>query len=115
MPNEDAHPNAWLAAEAAEAAGAQGRFWEMHDRLFAEQEDLGLDRVIDEAQALGLDLDRFVDDLQEHVHAEHLRLDAASAEASGVAGTPTFFVGDRRHSGPWDADTLTKALEAQRS
>ncbi len=102
-----------LAAEAAEAAGAQGRFWEMHDRLFAHQDDLGLDRAIDEPQALGLDLDRFVDDLQERVHAEHVRLDAASAEASGVHGTPAFFVGDRRHEGPWDAETLGRALEAQ--
>ena len=115
VPNEEVHPAAWLAAEAAEAAGAQGRFWEMHDRLFAAQDDLGIDRVIDEAQALRLDLDRFVDDLQEHVHAEHIRQDAASAEGSGVDGSPTFFVGDRRHAGPWDARTLTAALEAERT
>jgi predicted DsbA family dithiol-disulfide isomerase len=74
-----------------------------------------MDKVIDLAQALRLDLDRFVDDLQERVHAEHVRLDVASAEASGARGTPTFFIGDRRHSGPWDAETLAGALEADRT
>jgi Na+/H+ antiporter NhaA len=114
VPNDQRHPNAQMAAEAAEAASAQGRFWEMHDRLFAAQDDLGWDRVIDEAQALGLDLDRFIDDLQEHVHAEHVHLDGRSAVASGVRGTPAFFVGDRRHEGAWDAEALARALEASR-
>ena len=111
LPLEDRHPGARLAAEAAEAASGQGRFWEMHDRLFAHRGELDLDAVIDDAQALGLDLDRFVDDLQEGVHAEHVRLDVESAARSDVRGTPTFFVGDRRHEGPWDADTLATALE----
>jgi Na+/H+ antiporter NhaA len=115
VPNTERHAHAQLAAEAAEAASGQGRFWEMHDRLFDHQDHLDWDRVIDEAQALGLDLDRFVDDLQERVHAEHVRLDAASAEASGVRGTPAFFVGGRRHEGPWDAETLAAALEATRT
>jgi Na+/H+ antiporter NhaA len=116
LPLEDKHPDAAQAAEAAEAASAQGRFWEFHDRLFARgDDDVGLNAVIDEAQALGLDLDRFVDDLQEGVHNEHVRQDVESAGASGVRGTPTFFVGDRRHEGPWDADTLAAALEAQAS
>ena len=114
VPNLEVHPHAQLAAEAAEAAGAQGRFWEMHDRLFDRRDEIDLDLVIDEAQALGLDLDRFVDDIQEQVHAEHVRLDAASALASGVHGTPAFFVGDRRHEGSWDAQTLGRALDAGR-
>jgi Na+/H+ antiporter NhaA len=114
VPNPERHPNAELAAQAAEAASAQGRFWEMHERLFDRQDDLGFDRFIDEAQDLGLDLDRFVDDLQEEVHAEHVRVDADSAAASGVDGTPTFFVGDRRHEGAWDAEALARALEATR-
>jgi NhaA family Na+:H+ antiporter len=115
LPLEDKHPNARLAAEAAEAASAQGRFWEMHDRLFARQDDLGLDTVIDAAQALDLDLDRFVDDLQQGVHLEHIRLDVQSAERSGVRGTPTFFVGGRCHEGAWEAEALGAALEAQRT
>ncbi|CAA9516152.1 MAG: Na+/H+ antiporter NhaA type [uncultured Solirubrobacteraceae bacterium] len=112
LPVADKHPNAQLAAEAAEAASAQGRFWEMHDRLFDRQDDLNWDVVVDEAQALGLDLDHFIDDLQERVHEEHVRVDVESAHASSVRGTPTFFVGDRRHSGPWDAGSLAAALEA---
>ena len=114
VPNPGRHQYAELAAQAAEAASAQGRFWEMHEALFDHQDELSLDRVIDLAQELELDLDRFVDDLQEGVHAEHVRLDAASADASGVRGTPTFFVGERRHHGPWDADTLARALAASR-
>jgi Na+/H+ antiporter NhaA len=114
VPNPGRHENAELAAQAAEAAGAQGRFWEMHEALFDHQDALSFDRIIDLAQELGLDLDRFIDDLQEQVHAEHVRLDAASADASGVRGTPTFFVGEQRHHGPWDADTLARALVAAR-
>jgi Na+/H+ antiporter NhaA len=114
VPNPGRHEHAELAAQAAEAASAQGRFWEMHDLLFEHQDALSLDRIIDLAQTLELDLDRFVDDLQEGVHAEHVRLDAASADASGVRGTPAFFVADRRHHGPWDADTLARALVASR-
>jgi Na+:H+ antiporter, NhaA family len=110
LPIAARHPNAPLAAEAAEAAGAQGRFWEMHDRLFAHQDELHLDTVIDLAQQLDLDLDRFIDDLQEGVHRAHVELDVESAAASGVRGTPAFFVGDRRHQGPWDASALAEAL-----
>jgi len=115
VPNTGRHPQAELAAQAAEAASAQGRFWEMHDALYENQDSLDLDRIIDLAQGLGLDLDRFIDDLQEGVHAEHVRLDVASADASGVRGTPTFFVGDRRHRGPWDAETLARALVESRA
>jgi len=115
VPNPGRHPNAELAAQAAEAASAQGRFWEMHEALFDHQDALDFDRIIDLAQGLGLDLNRFIDDLQEGVHAEHVRLDAASADASGVHGTPTFFVGDRRHRGPWDAETLARALVDSRA
>jgi len=115
LPNEEAHPSARLAAEAAEAASGQGLFWELHDRLFARQDELGWDVVIDEAQALGIDLDRFIDDLQERVHRSHVDLDVESAEAGGARGTPTFFVGDRRHEGPWDAETLGRALERVRA
>jgi Na+/H+ antiporter NhaA len=115
VPNPGRHEHAQLAAEAAEAASAQGRFWEMHDALFDHQDHLNVDRIIDLAQGLRLDLDRFIDDLQEHAHAEHVKLDAASAEAGGVKSTPAFFVGDRRHSGPWDAETLAEALAAARA
>jgi len=113
LPLRDTHPHAQLAAEAVEAAGAQGRFWEMHDRLFADQDRLELDDLLGHAQALGLDVERFAEALTQGTYAAHIDVDIASAERSGVEGTPTFFVGDRRHSGPYDADSLARALRAQ--
>ena len=110
LPLVDIHPHSQVAAEAAEAAGAQGRFWEMHDRLFAHQDALEPADLLAHAEALGLDLDRFADDLELGVHAERVREDVASAEASGVTGTPTFFVGGRRVRGAYDAETLARLL-----
>jgi NhaA family Na+:H+ antiporter len=112
VPLLDVHPRAELAAEAAEAAAAQGRFWEMHDRLFAHQDRLAVVDLLDHAAAIGLDVQRFSRDLGDARHARHVRDDAVSAEASGVTGTPTFFVGGRRHQGPFDADTLAAELLA---
>ncbi|GAA1477588.1 hypothetical protein GCM10009623_20340 [Nocardioides aestuarii] len=109
-PLVDVHPHAQLAAEAAEAAGAQGRFWEMHDRLFAHQDALSGADLLDHAAALGLDVSRFTRDLGSGRFRRHVEHDLESAGASGVAGTPTFFVNGRRHSGPTDATTLARAL-----
>jgi Na+:H+ antiporter, NhaA family len=111
-PLVDVHPHAQLAAEAAEAAGAQGRYWEMYDRLFAHQDRLGTTDLLDHAEALGLDVERFARDLGTGRYARHVEHDVESAEASGVTGTPTFFVGGRRHTGPFDAGTLATALLA---
>ncbi|MEX2195416.1 MAG: Na+/H+ antiporter NhaA [Thermoleophilaceae bacterium] len=113
LPLTDVHPHAEMAAEAAEAAAAQGRFWDMHDRLFS-QDALEADDIVGYAAELGLDLDSFAEDVRGGVHRERVREDAASAEASGATGTPTFFVGDRRVIGPWDAATLAAALERGR-
>jgi Na+/H+ antiporter NhaA len=110
LPLVDIHPHSQMAAEAAEAAGAQGRFWEMHDRLFAHQDALEPEDLLAHAEAIGLDLDRFTSDLALGVHAERVREDVASAEASGVTGTPTFFVGGRRVRGAYDAETLARLL-----
>jgi Na+/H+ antiporter NhaA len=115
LPLPDVHPHAELAAAAAEAAGAQGRFWEMHDLLFAHQDQLELEDLAGYAGDLGLDLERFLRELDEQQHAPRVRRDVAGAEASGARGTPTFFVGDRRHIGPYDAETLIVELEARRS
>jgi len=114
LPLRDVHPAAQLAAEAAEAAGAQGRFWEMHDRMFSHQERLQLDDLLGDAQAIGLDVERFAEDLRDGVHAAAVQADVESAERSGVRGTPTFFIGEERHSGPYDAATLAERLEASR-
>ncbi|UMG93810.1 Na+/H+ antiporter NhaA [Nocardioides sp. TF02-7] len=105
------HPHSELAGVAAEAAGRQGRYWEMHGLLFRNQDRLELDDLVAHAAELGLDVDRFVTDLDDDDLHERLRRDVASAETSGVRGTPTFFVGDRRHVGPYDAQNLIAALE----
>ncbi|SNT01738.1 Na+/H+ antiporter NhaA [Geodermatophilus saharensis] len=112
VPLTDVHPHARLAAEAAEAAAAQGRFWEMHDRLFAGQDRLDPGDLLEHAAAVGLDVVRFSRDLGSGQYARRVEQDVESAEASGVEGTPTFFVGGRRHTGPYDADSLAAALLA---
>jgi Na+/H+ antiporter NhaA len=114
LPLTDVHEHAELAAQAAEAAGAQERFWEMHDLMFRHQDELQLEDLIGYAGDLGLDVEQFTRDLGEGRHAERVRMDAASAEASGARGTPTFFIGDHRHIGAHDTETLASALEAAR-
>ena len=114
LPLPDVHPDAELAAEAAEAAAAQGAFWEMHDRLFAHQDQLEPTDLLGYATELGLDVERFSRELGTGVHAERVRTDASSAQASGADGTPTFFVNGRRQLGRYDADTLAAALVADR-
>jgi Na+/H+ antiporter NhaA len=111
LPVDDAHPRARLAAEAMEAAGAQGRFWEMHDRLFAEQDRLELDDLVGHAQALGLDAERLLESLRDGVHEAAIDADVESAERSGVQGTPAFFVNGVRHDGAHDAKSLAQALD----
>lgn len=109
-PLADIHPHAQLAAEAAEAAAAQGRFWEMYDRLYAARDRLSGADLLDHAAALDLDLPRFARDLGAGRYTRIVQHDLESADASGVAGTPTFFVNGQRHTGPTDADTLAHAL-----
>ena len=115
FPVDTKHPRAQEYAEAAEAVGAQGRFWDMHDVLFAHQDELEVEDLLGYAAQLGLDVERFARALDDERLAERIREDVASAEASGARGTPTFFVGDRRHVGPYDAATLARELEAMRA
>ena len=112
LPLSDVHPHALLAAEAAEAADDQGRFWEMHDLLFGRQEHLEPMHLIGFAQELGLDVERFTDQLRRHEHAGRIASDVDDADLSGVSGTPTFFVNGMRHQGAYDIDTLTAAVRA---
>jgi len=111
FPLTQAHPHAEKAAEAAEAAGAQGAFWGMHDLLYENQAALGPDLYLACARQLGLDVDRFSRELAEGVYAERVREDFLSGVRSGVNGTPTFFINGRRHDEPWDAPSLTDAIE----
>lgn len=110
LPLTDVHPRSEMAAQAAEAAAAQGRFWDMHDQLFAHPDALEAADLLEHAEAIGLDMERFVRDLESGVPARNVRDDVASAEASGVTGTPTFFIGGRQHSGAYDEETLAAKL-----
>jgi len=110
LPLPDVHPRAQLAAEAAEAAGAQGRFWEMHDLLFSHQDALTVDDLRGYAGELGLDVDRFTRDLDNRRYSLRVERDVASADDSGAAGTPTFFINGRRHQGAPDRESLTAAI-----
>jgi Na+/H+ antiporter NhaA len=112
LPLNDVHPTAQLAAEASEAAAAQGKFWEMYDALLADQGDLSPKRIGGHAEEHGLDVERFWDELRRHEHAPRVAEDVGSADASGVSGTPSFFVNGRRHQGAYDVQTLTEAVRA---
>jgi Na+/H+ antiporter NhaA len=111
LPLTDVHPHAQMAAEAAEAAAAQGAFWEMHDLLFGHQDALTMRDLLGYAGSLGLDTQRFSSDLRAHEGAERVRQDTDSADLSGVSGTPTFFVNGQRHYGAYDLESLTKAVK----
>ncbi len=115
LPLPDVHPHAEAAAVAVEAAAVQGRFWEMHDLLFRHQDELEPEDLAGYAADLGLDVERFLRDLGDPGLQERIREDVAGAEASGARGTPTFFVGDRRHTGPYDTASLVAALERSRA
>jgi Na+/H+ antiporter NhaA len=114
LPLADVHPNGQLAAEASEAAAAQGEFWAMHDRLLAHQDELSPRELQGHAGAIGLDVPRFAKELRERRYAPRVAVDVASADASGVSGTPTFFINGRRHHGVYDVATLTAAVNAAR-
>jgi protein-disulfide isomerase len=111
LPLDDVHDHTRLAAEAAESAGAQGRFWEFHDALFEHQDALEERDLAAYARDLGLDVDRFTADLHNRRHALRVQRDIDSADDSGAAGTPTFFINGRRHHGRNDVGALTAALQ----
>lgn len=111
LPLTDVHPFAQLAAEAAEAAGAQGRFWEMHDLLLEHQGELRPRELREHANRLGLDMERFESELHSRAYKKRVTADVASADESGVSGTPSFFINGRRHYGAYDLQTLTAAVK----
>ena len=115
LPLNDVHPSAQLAAEASEAAAAQGKFWEMYDTLLSHQGELTPRDLTRYATELGLDVDRFRDELRRRDYAPRISEDVASADESGVSGTPTFFINGRRHYGVYDIDTLTEEVKAAKT
>ncbi|WP_444947402.1 Na+/H+ antiporter NhaA [Micromonospora ureilytica] len=112
LPLTDVHPHAQLAAEAAEAAGEQGAFWEMHDLLLAHQDALNPADVLGYAEQLGLDLDGFREHMVKRMGVDRIAEDVDSADLSGVTGTPTFFINGRRHHGAYDIAALSVAVKA---
>jgi Na+/H+ antiporter NhaA len=115
LPLNDVHPGAQMAAEAAEAAAAQGAFWQFHDRLLKHQDHLTAFDLGRHAQELGLDIDRFWDALRRREYADRVSEDVGSADASGVGGTPTFFINGKRHHGAYDVASLSAAVRAARA
>ena len=114
LPLTDVHPRAQLAAEAAEAAAAQGAFWPMHDLLLQHQDALTIADLTRYAESLGLDAGRFSDEISRHVYETRVAQDVESADLSGVSGTPTFFINGQRHYGAFDLPTLTEAIRVAR-
>ena len=106
------HPDADNAAQAAEAAAAQGAFWPMYDALYSARGRLSLDDLATHAKAIGIDGERLRREVLEGVHAERVARDARSARAAGIAGTPAFFVNGVLHEGSFDAGSLVAALGA---
>jgi Na+/H+ antiporter NhaA len=115
LPLNDVHPFAQRAAEASEAAAAQGAFWEMHDLLLEHQDDLRVTSLVRYAADLGLDVERFRNDLRSHANTARISEDVDSADLSGVSGTPTFFVNGRRHQGSYDIESLSAAVHAAKA
>jgi protein-disulfide isomerase len=101
FPLAEAHPHAQTAAQAAEAAGAQGRFWEMHDIVFEHQDALEVKDLLGYAASLGLDAEKIARDLEAGTYVKRVREEFRSGVKSGVNGTPTFFVNGARYDGSW--------------
>jgi len=115
FPLTQIHPNAQAAAEAAEFAGANGRFWEMHDLIYENQERLSPPLLLALAEELGLDPPALREALAAGEFEPRVRRDFLSGVRSGVNGTPTFFIGGQRHDGPWEFEDLVAAIETRRA
>lgn len=111
FPCPEIHPDAQHAAEAAEAAGSQGKFWQMHDCLFANQHALNDGYLLDYATALELDVIQFLQEMTGDVHVTRVQEDRDSGVQSGVTLTPTFFINSVRHDGDWDGESLLSAIK----
>lgn len=110
FPLTQIHPHAERAAEAAEAAAAQGKFWEMHDTLYENQKALDDAGLLLHAETAGLNVEKFVEDLRTGVHQARVREDFMSGVRSDVNGTPTFFINGVRHDGDWQVESLIEAI-----
>jgi len=110
MPLTQVHPMAHPGAESAEAAGAQGKFWPMHDLIYENQDLLSPALLMRLGQRLGLDMQRFIEDVQSHRFLPKVKEDFMSAVRSGAAGTPSFFINGEPYEGSFDDEALIEAL-----
>jgi len=113
FPLTNVHPHAELAAAAAEAAAAQGKFWQMHDTLYENQDALEDEDIAEYATELGLDAARLIREVRAGAYAERIREDFLSGVRSGVNGTPAFFINGERQEGSYDLETLLAAMAEQ--
>jgi protein-disulfide isomerase len=111
FPLNDIHPHAQHAAEAAEAAAAQDKFWQMHDYLFEHQKALDDHHLLEYAQKVGLDIDRFKKEMSGDIYAPLINESLRNGIDSGVEGTPTFFVNGVHYEDSWDLDTFSNVLK----
>ena len=111
VPRNDIHPHAQAAAEAAEAAAAQDKFWQMHDYLFEHQKALDYNHLLEYAQKVGLDIDRFKKEMSGHIYASLINESLRNGIDSGVEGTPTFFLNGVHYEDSWDLDTFSNVLK----
>ena len=113
FPLSEIHPDAFTAAVAAEAAGLQDKYWEMHDIIFENQQALDLESLFPYAKAIGLDVKRFKNDIQKNELANKVEQDFESGIRSGVNGTPSFFINGRKYNGDWEEDVFDQYLKSQ--
>jgi protein-disulfide isomerase len=111
FPLADAHPNAMHAAIAAEAAGVQGKFWEMHDIIFEHQEHLGDSHLVKYAANVGVDVEKFKSDFEKPEITERVESDFESGIRSGVNGTPSFFINGQKYNGDWEGEEFLEYLK----
>jgi protein-disulfide isomerase len=110
FPQIHIHPHAQHAAEAAEAAAIQGRFWSMHDMLFTHSQELGNGYLVEYANNLGLDISRFLQDISKQVHVNRINQDLESGYKSGVTVAPALFINGVRYAGRWNVKQLMSAI-----
>ena len=111
FPITSIHPQAFIAAEAAEAAAGQGKFWQMHDKLYENQFDLSAESIVIYAEQVGLDMDRFIKEVNDQTYAKRIKADFQSGVMSGVNGTPSLFINGERYDGDRDAASIVRALK----
>jgi protein-disulfide isomerase len=113
FPITTVHPHAFVAAESAEAAGAQGKFWQMHDMLFTHQQFLDIEDLRQYGQEIGLDLKRFDQEMNAHKYEHEVKQDFRRGIEDGVNGTPTIFINGIRYDGPRDRESILAAISVQ--